>query len=74
MAFELERRGRARTLTAIAPGGGRHWYTPAKFEIVLKFVAGFPVWLIDKGLGQRALELPFAKLAFVPGQRVARMP
>ena len=67
VAFELERRGRARTLTAIAPGGGWHWYTPAKFEIVLKFVAGFPVWLITKALGQRALKLPFAKqLAFVP--------
>ena len=51
VAFELERRGRARTLTAIAPGGGWHWYTPAKFEIVFKFVAGFPVWLTAKALG-----------------------
>jgi len=67
VAFELERRGRARTLTAIAPGGGWHWYTPAKFEIVAKFVAGFPVWLVTKVLGERALKLPFAKqLAFVP--------
>ena len=67
VAFELERRGRARTLTAIAPAGGWRWYTPAKFEIVVKFVAGFPVWLVTKALGQRALELPFARqLAFVP--------
>lgn len=66
VAFELERRGRARTLTGIAPAGGWHWYTPAKFEIVGKFVAGFPVWLVTKMLGQHALKLPFAKnLAFV---------
>jgi pimeloyl-ACP methyl ester carboxylesterase len=67
VAFELERRGRARTLTGIAPAGGWHHYTPAKFEIVAKFVAGFPVWLVTKLLGERALKLPFAKqLAFVP--------
>lgn len=67
VAFELERRGRARTLTGIAPAGGWHRYTPAKFEIVAKFVAGFPVWLVTRALGERALKLPFAKqLAFVP--------
>lgn len=67
VAFELERRGRARTLTGIAPAGGWHWYTPAKFEIVFKFVAGMPVWLVTKILGERALKLPFAKLlAYVP--------
>jgi pimeloyl-ACP methyl ester carboxylesterase len=67
VAFELERRGRTRTLTGIAPGGGWRWYTPAKFEIVFKFVAGFPVWLVTKVAGERALKLPFAKqLAFVP--------
>jgi pimeloyl-ACP methyl ester carboxylesterase len=67
VAFELERRGRARTLTGIAPAGGWHWYTPAKFEIVFKFIAGLPVWLGTKLLGERALKLPFDKqLAFVP--------
>ncbi len=67
VAFELERRGRARTLTGIAPAGGWHWYTLAKFEIVFKFVAGLPVWLIAKALGPRALKLPFARqLAYVP--------
>jgi pimeloyl-ACP methyl ester carboxylesterase len=66
VAFELERRGRARTLTGIAPAGGWHWYTPAKYEIVAKFVAGFPVWLVTKLLRQRTLKLPFAKqVAFV---------
>ncbi|MCB1292732.1 MAG: alpha/beta hydrolase, partial [Mycobacterium sp.] len=45
VAFELERRGRARTLTAIAPAGGWHRWSPVKYEIVGKFVAGLPVWL-----------------------------
>jgi len=67
VAFELERRGRARTLTGIAPAGGWSHFTPAKFEIVGKFLAGLPVWLTAKVLGQRALRLPFARqLASVP--------
>jgi len=67
VAFELERRGRARTLTGIAPAGGWSHFTPAKFEIVGKFLAGLPVWLTAKLLGQRALRLPFARqLASVP--------
>ena len=67
LAFELERRGRARTLTGIAPAGGWSHFTPAKFEIVGKFLAGLPVWLTAKLLGQRALRLPFARqLASVP--------
>ena len=70
VAFELERRGRARTLTGIAPAGGWHHYTPAKFEIVAKFVAGFPVWPCDEAARKRALKLPFARqLAFVPSAR-----
>jgi len=67
VAFELERRGRARTLTGIAPAGGWSHFTPAKFEIVGKFLAGLPVWLTAKLLGQRALRLPLARqLASVP--------
>jgi pimeloyl-ACP methyl ester carboxylesterase len=67
VAFELERRGRARTLTGIAPAGGWHRYTPAKFEIVFKFLAGLPVWLIANALGPRALKLPFVRqLGYVP--------
>ena len=75
VAFELERRGRARTLTGIAPAGGWRWYTPAKFEIVFKFVAGFPVWLVTKILGERALKLPFAKqLGVRPDERASPTP
>jgi pimeloyl-ACP methyl ester carboxylesterase len=67
VAFELERRGRARTLTGIAPAGGWHHYSSVKFEIVGKFIAGLPVWLVAKALGPRAMRLPFVRqLAFVP--------
>lgn len=67
VAFELERRGRARTLTAIAPAGGWHRWSPVKYEIVAKFVAGAPVWLTAVLFGRRAARLPLAKrLASVP--------
>jgi pimeloyl-ACP methyl ester carboxylesterase len=67
VAFELERRGRARTLTAIAPAGGWSHFTPAKFEIVGKFVAGLPLWLLTMALGQRVMSLPFSRrLAYLP--------
>lgn len=63
VAFELERRGRARTLTAIAPAGGWHRWSPVKYEIVAKFIAGLPVWLTALALGQHAMKLPGAKWA-----------
>ncbi|WP_410431273.1 alpha/beta fold hydrolase [Mycolicibacterium sphagni] len=63
VSFELERRGRARTLTAIAPAGGWHRWSPVKYEIVGKFVAGLPVWLTALVLRDRALRLPGVKAA-----------
>jgi pimeloyl-ACP methyl ester carboxylesterase len=67
VAFELERRGRARTLTGIAPAGGWRHFTPAKFEIVGKFLAGMPLWLLTLALGTRVLKLPLSrKLAYLP--------
>jgi pimeloyl-ACP methyl ester carboxylesterase len=67
VAFELERRGRARTLTGIAPAGGWRRFTPVKFEIVGKFLAGMPLWLLTLALGPRVLRLPFSrKLAYLP--------
>jgi pimeloyl-ACP methyl ester carboxylesterase len=63
VAFELERRGRARTLTGIAPAGGWHRWSPVKYEIFAKFVAGLPVWLAAVALGQRAARLPGVKAA-----------
>jgi pimeloyl-ACP methyl ester carboxylesterase len=61
VAFELERRGRARTLTGIAPAGGWRHFTPAKFEIVAKFVAGLPLYVVVKLLGNRVLKLPVTR-------------
>ena len=70
VAFELERRGRARTLTGIAPAGGWRHFTPVKFEIVGKFLAGMPVWLFTLALGQRVLQLPITRyLATCPSAR-----
>src|SRR6185312_9127781 len=67
VAFELERRGRARTLTAIAPAGGWHRWSPVKFEIVGKFLAGAPVYAAVKLFGPRVLRLPFSRyLAHFP--------
>ena len=67
VAFELERRGRARTLTAIAPAGGWRHYSPVKFEIVAKFLAGAPAYVLVKLLGARVLRLPFSRyLAHFP--------
>ncbi len=67
VAFELERRGRARTITGIAPAGGWTRWTPAKFEIVGKFLAGAPLWVLTRLLGHRTLHLPFSRrLAHLP--------
>jgi len=61
VAFELERRGRARTVTGIAPAGGWTRWTPAKFEVIAKFVSGMPFWAFARFLGPKALRLPGAR-------------
>ncbi|MCT7660783.1 alpha/beta fold hydrolase [Mycobacterium deserti] len=61
VAFELERRGRARTLTGIAPAGGWRHFTPAKFEIVAKFLAGMPIWLFTLVAREHTLKLPITR-------------
>jgi pimeloyl-ACP methyl ester carboxylesterase len=62
VSFELERRGRARSITAIAPAGGWSDLSPVKFEIVAKFLAGGPALLAARLLGaERILQLPFAR-------------
>jgi pimeloyl-ACP methyl ester carboxylesterase len=67
VAFELERRGRARTLTAISPAGGWGQHTATKYETVLKFLLGAPALIAARLLGPRILELPFARrLATLP--------
>jgi pimeloyl-ACP methyl ester carboxylesterase len=67
VAFELERRGRARTLTAIAPAGGWSQHSVTKYETVLKFLLGGPALIAARLLGPRILELPFAR-------RIATLP
>ena len=61
MAFELERRGRARTVTGIAPAGGWTRWAPTKFEVIAKFVGGMPVWVLAHLLGPRLLRLPMSR-------------
>ncbi len=67
VAFELERRGRARTLTAIAPAGGWARHTRSKYEAVLRFMLLGPGLVAARLVGPRILELPFARrLATLP--------
>src|ERR1700754_1079473 len=66
VAFELERRGRARTLTGIAPAGGWRSFTPVKFEIVGKFLPGAPLFVVGRLLGARAAKFPFARQLAYP--------
>ncbi|BBU24016.1 alpha/beta fold hydrolase [Mycobacterium xenopi] len=61
VAFELESRGRARTVTAIAPAGGWTRWSPGKFLVIAKFVFGMPMWAAARWLGPRALRLPFSR-------------
>jgi pimeloyl-ACP methyl ester carboxylesterase len=67
VAFELERRGRARTVTGIAPAGGWTRWAPTKFEVIAKFVSGMPFWAVARWVGPRALRLPLSRrLATLP--------
>lgn len=67
VAFELERRGRARSVTGIAAAGGWTRWSLVKFEVIGKFIAGMPILLLARLLGQRALRLPFSRrLATLP--------
>ncbi len=61
MAFELERRGRARSVTAIAPAGGWPRHSVAKYETAFKFLFGGPALLVARLLGPRVLDLPFGR-------------
>lgn len=66
-AFELERRGRARTLTGIAPAGGWPQHAATKYETVLKFLLGGPALLAARLIGPRILDLPgVRRLATLP--------
>jgi pimeloyl-ACP methyl ester carboxylesterase len=67
VAFELETRGRARTVTGIAPAGGWTRWSPGKYQVIAKFVGGMPMWLLARLFGPRSLRLPFSRrLATLP--------
>jgi pimeloyl-ACP methyl ester carboxylesterase len=67
VAFELERRGRARSVTGVAPAGGWSRWSPVKFEVIGKFISGMPVLALARLLGPRVLFLPFSRrLATLP--------
>jgi pimeloyl-ACP methyl ester carboxylesterase len=67
VAFELERRGRARSVTGIGAAGGWTRWSPVKFEVISKFVAGMPVLALARLMGQRVLRLPLSRrLATLP--------
>jgi pimeloyl-ACP methyl ester carboxylesterase len=61
VAFELERRGRARSVTGIAPAGGWTRWSPVKFEVIAKFVLGIPLLVLASLFGPRVLHLPFSR-------------
>jgi pimeloyl-ACP methyl ester carboxylesterase len=67
VAFELERRGRARSVTGIGAAGGWTRWSPVKFEVISKFIAGMPLLALARLLGDRALRLPL-------GRRLATLP
>lgn len=67
VAFELERRGRARTLTGIAPAGGWGQHSATKYETVLKFLLGGPALIAARLIGPRILDFPgVRRLATLP--------
>src|SRR6202012_508268 len=67
VAFELERRGRARSITGIGAAGGSARWIPVKFEVSGKFMAGMPMWALARLFGARTLQLPFSRrLATLP--------
>lgn len=61
VAFELERRGRARSVTGIAPAGGWTRWSPHKFEVIAKFVVGIPLLGLAWLAGPRVMHLPFSR-------------
>jgi pimeloyl-ACP methyl ester carboxylesterase len=67
VAFELERRGRARSVTGVGAAGGWTRWSPVKFEVISKFVAGMPLLALARLFNQRVLALPLSRrLATLP--------
>ncbi|MGH3716042.1 MAG: alpha/beta fold hydrolase [Micromonosporaceae bacterium] len=62
VGFELARRGRARTVTAIAPAGGWRRFSYAELLIGTKFLALYPMLVIGAACGLRRWLRPVIKL------------
>ena len=58
LAFELARRGRARSVTAIAPAGGWPRWSFNEILVGAKFMAIYPLALLGHALGDAATRLP----------------
>ncbi|TSE02058.1 alpha/beta hydrolase [Skermania sp. ID1734] len=54
IAFELDQRGRAQSITAIAPAGGWRRFTPAQLRVGLTFLSLAPLVGVGKMLGDFA--------------------
>ncbi|RUP06497.1 MAG: alpha/beta hydrolase [Mycobacterium sp.] len=61
VAFELERRGRARSVTGIAPAGGWTRWSLAKFEVIAKFILGIPLLIFAWLFGPNVMRVPFSR-------------
>ena len=61
VAFELERRGRARSVTGIAPAGGWTRWSLAKFEVIAKFIMGIPLLISAWLFGPKVMRIPFSR-------------
>jgi pimeloyl-ACP methyl ester carboxylesterase len=61
VAFELERRGRARSVTGIAPAGGWTRWSLAKFEVIAKFILGIPLLIFAWLFGPKVMRVPFSR-------------
>lgn len=66
VSFELERRGRARTLTVVAPAGGWRHLDFAAIQVGLKFISLGPLIGIGKLLGGFAVRNRLVHRAFLP--------
>lgn len=54
VAFELARRGRARSIAGVNPGGGWKRFSRHEFRVGFGFVAQFPLMALARLLGNRA--------------------
>ncbi|WP_254593137.1 alpha/beta hydrolase [Prescottella equi] len=59
VAFELARRGRARSVAGINPGGGWKRFSRIEFRVGFGFVAQFPLMALARVLGDRAAASAF---------------